>query len=318
MLSDFERKALFTWLEEFVDATFCPVFIVSAEDIDDIQRQLSENAKLQRLVETGRVKVFSKSALMSDFLGYLETWVATNPALAALNIWANEYELATNRLFQDMELLEPSWPSYVWQAATDDGIDPSYELAAVISANLLQRIDVVRFDVEAINATATLNSAAMRRVTQGRTTLPGHRLYDSMVLPGDLFSGKDDEVWVNVTPACHTVLSRHVDESGTPSPETVPLHLVRGVPLPVPTSKSKFSTQKKDHDGPNGMLVHAMLGDQPYAFSFRNQKVVTWGEVAANRIGRLLPPYITLLQQRNSAYLMNEGLPRVEFGLYEA
>jgi len=316
-LSDFQRQELFTWLESFIDQIFCPIFVISAEDVDDIRRQIDESNTLQRVMSTGRLAVFSKDSLMEDFLGHLENWVSSSPALAALNIWANEYERATDRLFQDMEQLESDWPAYVWKTATEDGVDPSYELATVISANLLHRIDVVQFDVPAITEFSSNSSQAMRRVTQGRTVLPKERLYETMVLPGDLFEGEDDnEVWVNITPACHTVLNRHTNAVGAPDPDGVALHLVRGVRLAMPTSSSSFKALKNRHDGPNGMLIHALFGDAPYAFSFRTQRLTTWGEIAHKRIGRLLPPYITLLQQRNAAYLMNEGVPRVSFELY--
>lgn len=316
-LSDFARSNLFEWLERFVEKVFCPIFIISAEDVADIERQLGENDSLQRLLSTGRIKVFPKHALMENFLQYLENWIASRPALAALNIWENENEFAKNRLFQDMDQLAPDWPAYVWQSAGKDGIDPSYELASVISANLLHRMDTLRFDVESIREfDGEPTSEAMRRVIQGRTTLPSARLYPTMILPGDLFADSDDGVvWVNVTPACHTVISRSQgSEEGEPG--EVDLNLVRGQRLERPTSRNTFGKQKKEHDGSNGMLVHVLLGDEPYAFSFKSRRMATWSEVSEQRIGRLLPPYITLLQQRHAAFLMNEGLPRVDSDLY--
>lgn len=316
-LSDFARSSLFEWLERFIEKVFCPIFIISAEDVADIERQLNDNASLQRLVGTGRVKVFPKQTLMENFLQYLEEWITSTPALAALNIWENENESAKNRLFQDMDQLAPDWPAYVWKNAGKDGIDPSYELASVISANLLHRMDTLRFDVDAIREfDGDPTREAMRRVIQGRTTLPGARLYPTMILPGDLFSDSDDGVvWVNVTPACHTVISR-TEGSGEDESGKVHLNLVRGQRLERPKSKSAFGKQKNDYDGPNGMLVHVLLGDEPYAFSFKSRRMATWNEVSEQRIGRLLPPYITLLQQRHAAFLMNEGLPRVDPDLY--
>ena len=316
-LSAFARTSMFGWLERFVQNVFCPIFIISAEDVADIERQIDENDSLRRLRETGRIRVFSKYDLMEDLFQYLENWIASRPALAALNIWENENEFAKNRLFQDMDQMAPDWPGYVWKSAEKDGIDPSYELASVISANLLHRMDTLRFDVESIREfRGELTGEAMRRVIQGRTTLPGERLYPTMILPGDLFEDSEDGVvWVNVTPACHTVISRS-QGSNEGVPGEVDLNLVRGQRLDRPTSKSAFGKQKKEHDGSNGMLVHVLLGDEPYAFSFKSRRMAKWSEVSDQRVGRLLPPYITLLQQRHAAFLMNEGLPRVDPDLY--
>jgi hypothetical protein len=317
-LSDFQRQELFAWLTLFMSQIFCPVFIVSAEDTADISRQVSENQALERAASTGRIAVFSKSSLLDDFVGYLENWVASRPALTALNIWANELESASNRLFLDMDDLAPDWPAYVWSNAKADGVDPSFELASVLSANLLHRIDPLSFEVPAIaEYTGELTRPAMRRVLQGRTALPGNRLYPTMVQPGDLFSDEDGNVlWLNVTPACHTVLNRPASPGEEPEPAAVILHLVKGTRLERPGSKSAFG-KLKEKDGPNGAVVHAVLDDAPVHFDFKDPQISTWGELEARRIGRLLPPYITLIQQRHAAFLMNEGLPRVDWSLYD-
>lgn len=318
-LSEFARQSLFDWLSTFVEQIYCPVFVVSAEDTDDITKQLREIDTFATALDRGRIAVFSKIDIMDNFIAYMEKWVSESAALSALNVWANEFERATDRLFHDLEELEPDWPAYVWKTAADDGVDPSFELASVLSANLLHRIDPLHFDVPAISDyQGQPTPAALRRVSYGRTTLPGERLYDSMVLPGDIFQDGEDEgcIWVNVTPACHTVLNRPAKGQEKPSPEKVPLHLVKGTRQERPTSKGEFS-RLKQLDGPNGVVIHTLLGDDPYAIDFKARRIATWGEVATSRIARLLPPYITLMQQRHAGFLMNEGLPSVDISLYQ-
>jgi hypothetical protein len=318
-LSEYQRLELFEWLESFTSTIFCPVFIVSAEDTSDIQRQIDENAKLAAVSATGRLAVFSKSSLLDDFVGYIENWVSSRPALMALNIWSNEVEAATNRLFLDMDELASDWPVYVWSNAAADSVDPSFELASILSANLLHRINPLSFDVPAIREhEGPLSKVAMRRVLQGRTALSGERLYATMVQPGDLFAGATDgEFWLNVTPACHTVLNRPSPGSGEAEPDKVILHLVRGQRVDRPVSKSKFGKLKEQQDSPNTAVVHTLLGDDPVVFDFRVPAIQPWGDLKDRRIGRVLPPYITLIQQQHSAFLMNEGLPRVDWNLYD-
>ena len=36
-----------------------------------------------------------------------------------------------------------------------------------------------------------------------------------------------------------------------------------------------------------------------------------WNNIKDNRIGRLLPPYITRVQQKYAHYLQRQGLPRI-------
>lgn len=317
-LSEFHRLELFEWLEAFTSTVFCPVFIVSTEDVADIERQIGENPDLAEVSRTGRLAIFSKSSLLDDFLGYIEEWLSSRPALIALNIWSNEVEAATNRLFLDMDRLASNWPVYVWSNAEVDKVDPSFELASILSANLLHRIDPLSFDVPAIREhDGPLSMPAMRRVLQGRTALHANRLYPTMVQPGDLFSGATErEFWLNVTPACHTVLNRLAPGKDHPEPDNVVLHLIRGERVDRPTSKNKFGRLKEQQDSPNTAVVHTLLGDDPVVFDFRAPAIRVWGDLKDTRVGRVLPPYITLIQQQHSAFLMNEGLPRVDWDLY--
>ena len=319
LLSDYAREELLDWLEAFLAAVFCPVFIVSAEDVDDISRRLSEVESLSRVVRTGRLRVFSKDEVRVNFLQYLDDWVASKPALAALNVWANEYEAATSRLFQDMDQLASDWPVYVWNVAEEDRVDPSFELASVLSANLLHRIDSLQFDLPGIREhTEKLEAATLRRVMRGRTLVLARSLYPTMVLPGDLFRDPDEDTifWVNVTPACHTVLNRPPSKDSAPDPDSVRLHLIPGELCDRPTSRKQLTTLEK-REGSNSMLVHTLLDDGPVLFKFKGSRHALWGEVRERRIGRLLPPYITLMQQKHAAFLMNEGVPRIGFDLYD-
>lgn len=46
-------------------------------------------------------------------------------------------------------------------------------------------------------------------------------------------------------------------------------------------------------------------------FSLKELEVMTWNEICDKRIGRLLPPFITKIQQKYSAYLQRQGLPAI-------
>lgn len=311
-LGDYQREALFVFLEKFMAQVFCPIFVVSAEDVADIERQITTDGRFGSPNLDTRIKVFGKRAVAADLVAHLEQWVESNLTLSVLKVWESQYEIARNRMFIDFNQLDSSWPTYVWRAALLDKVEPSYELATTVTANLLHRIDLMTFDGDKIagDLDKPLNSTSMRRVLNGRTVIPGHRLHDNVVMPGDMFLSDDDEtIWLNLTPACHTVPGR-LGEG-----EDVKLYVVPGVAQEFPPSKRQFENLTKE--SPNSFLVHALNEERPYLFDLKKALFVNWGGVSAQRIGRLLAPYITRAQQANAMFMQIEGVPRVTYALYE-
>lgn len=322
-LSDFQRAELFAFLADLMDRIFCPVFIVSGEDVEDIRRQLLQNPRLTLAngALDARIAIFPKDTIMTRLIEYLTQWVSRSPALSALLAWENEHEAAKNKLFLDLNTTEPDWPVYIWRAADKDEVDPAFELASVISTNLLNRFNPVAFDGEALQAAAFADSGeARRRVSQGRTTLSADRLSDRMVLPGDIFElpgGVEGEVWINVSPACHTVgrvTGKLAD--GSEEREPVRLHLLKGYVQPWPKSEGDLKNMNSK-DRTNSLVVHTLLDGSPYKFVFAEARIEEWNHIREFRRARLLPPFITRLQQLHAAYIQSEGLPLVTLGLYQ-
>ncbi|WP_148061102.1 hypothetical protein [Frondihabitans sp. PhB188] len=313
-LSGYARDELFRFLQELLATVFCPIFIISAEDVADIQRQLEEDHRFGGKELDTRIKVFGKSAVVDDLINDLSTWVENNLALSVLRVWEQEYEKAKNRLFIDLNKLDSNWPIYVWQNAIDDKVEPSFELATTLTANLLHRIDLVKFDTEtmlAASENAQLASSAMRKVLNGRTVIPANRLHLNVVMPGDMFfdSENPDQIWLNLTPACHTVPGRLKDG------EDMRLFVVPGTKQPHPPSKTKFTDLNRDN--PNSFVVHVLHDDSPYIFNLKASEYVLWSEAGPRRVGRLLAPYITRAQQANAMFMQIEGVPRTSYELYK-
>lgn len=318
-LSAFERKKLFDFLEELMKVVYCPIFIVSREDAGDIRRQVGENEQLKNTAGEldARITVFPKHVLMDDILSHLTTRVEESAALSVLTTWDQEFDAARNRLFIDFNDMEPDWPVYVWRMAIKDGVDAAFELSSVISSNLLTRVNPVAFEHASINdPESPATGAAVRKVLQGRTFVKNSRLSDRMVFPGDIFrfeNSDPDVVWINISPVCQTV-ARPASNGSDPAP--VRLHLIRGTRADV-GSKTKFNALESRRKGPTGEAVHTLLDESPYYFEFADADFRLWDEVKESRIGRLLAPYSTRFQQKHAAYLQAEGLPRVDWGLYE-
>lgn len=312
-LSAYEREKLYDFVDALLERVFCPVFIISAENTDGIKTQLLQHQSFVTASESldPRLAVFSKAILMADIVAHLTQWVEATPALQALITWAREQDRAKNRLFIDFNELAPDWPAYVWRAATADGVDAGYELASVISTNLLNRVDPVTFDASALSAyNGDLPHESMRKVAAGRTMLSADRLPEKMIFPGDLFAFPDDsdaDVWMNVSPVCQTV--------GRDS-NPIMLHLIHGTREDLPSSQTAFSKLHNRSKGPTGTVIHALFDGNPYYFSFGRARISSWEDAKPHRKGRLLPPFVTRVQQMHAAYLQSEGVPSVTSELY--
>lgn len=323
-LSDFQRQRLYDFIALLMGRIYCPVFIVSAEDTESIEKQISQNSALLRAdgALDERIKVFPKQVVLNHLDTYVSEWVGKSPALSALTAWDKEQSRAVNRLFVDLNEGAPDWPVYIWQAASADEVDQAYELTTAINTNLINRFQPIEFDPEVMSKDPQDGSgAARRRVSQGRTAIPSSALSDRMVLPGDIFKFDDargGEVWINVSPACHTVgrvIKRNPD--GSEEHEAVRLHLLRGVKQAWPKNAGDLRNMDSK-DRSNSLVLHTVLDGEPYKFTFADARIESWSDVKALRVARLLPPFITRLQQLHAAYIQSEGLPKVTLALYEA
>ena len=63
--------------------------------------------------------------------------------------------------------------------------------------------------------------------------------------------------------------------------------------------------------GDSNAIVFCIDDQKTIDFRFKNLELKEFSELKDNRIGRLLPPYITLIQQRYALYLQRQGLPRI-------
>ena len=154
-----------------------------------------------------------------------------------------------------------------------------------------------------------------RSKSELRTVLEGERFLKkidpSHIGTGDVFketvrTGADEKAlyYINIKAQCD--LQRDTDPS---------LYLIVGQELiqkangkidNIHFSKGEF-IEKSNHS-----VVAFIDGGKIVEFSFNMDLTIKkWSEYKEKRIGRLLPPYITRIQQRYALYLQRQGLPSI-------
>lgn len=293
-----------------------PVFIFTNEGIDEVVGELNADAELRRSVEERHILVLSKSAVAGKLYEVLEQdYAASIPSVLTLKKWERAHHKAANQLFKDLHNRAPYWPVMMWQTFDDDDVPAEYELERLINRLVEARMEPMGLDlngfVPEVEAQRKKDENAyrgsMQKVLEGERFLRDERLKADIFAPGDVFcfTGAPDAVtyYINIRAECDCL-------HGSDSTE---LYLLRAKEIPNAESRinPKFGnfTDEKDIEA----IVYAMFDGKTFAVQFKDMKIKTIKSMAKEyaRVGRLLPPFLTRVQQRYSAYIQRPGLPRI-------
>ena len=310
------------FVRKLIRDLYCPIFIISNVNVAAIWGRLEDGLNeydIQQL--RARVLIRSKTQAEGSLLEVLAEWIKEHPAIYALKTWERGYERAKAELFRDFQQSAVGWPGILWQTSGKDRINPHHSLTETISRNLLHRMSPSLFSDELISATADAQSLdSVRRVLYQQAVIPVSRLYDDVIMPGDFFFEEDEQrhppqhIDICITPACDLVVR------GETKADDIRMLMVRASPVPDNelSDKGKIDRLLKSSESTTSVLLdHLVPEDAMYRVRFKNWYVTTWGDVKNSRRGRLLDPYVTLLQQRYALFSQRQGLPRLPKDFYK-
>ena len=315
---------------------YCPIFIISNHDVESIWTQLQDGLDEDEIQQLkARTLVRSKTQDAGSLLESLDEWIVKHPAVYALKTWERGYERAKATLFTDFQRSAIDWPGILWRNSSIDGVNPNHDLTETISRNLLHRMDPNLFSADLILSTEDSNSLdSVRRVLHQHAVLPVERLHRDVIMPGDFFfeeapndqedaeddTGAQDEqtflpqtIDICLTPACDLVARNQ-------APDGVKMFMVRSSLVTDAELSSKKAIKRlldSSESTTFALLHHLVPEDAMYRVRFGDWFVTTWGEVRNRRRGRLLDPYVTLLQQRHALFSQRQGLPRLPDDFYK-
>ena len=318
-LSEQNAVEVAAFVEKLLKSLYCPIFILTNESVEAIRAELAARLDVDEAQLEPRILVRSKTAVADGLFDELDEWVRTHPAVYALKRWELGYEAARREMFADFELASSQWPRILWSTSKTDDVNPNFELTETISRNILHRFEPLVFDSAVLEAEAPEDDSAiaLRRVVHRNAVVAGKALHADVIMPGDFFAvdATDDsqsKILINVTAACDLV------PRGDTTLDTLEMTLLEGSLLSV----DEYDTNKKrerivDRPMPGSEVIWVLREDaRPYRVAFRNPRRETWGEHKDARVGRLLEPYITLLQQRFALHFQRQGVPRLPEGYY--
>lgn len=301
------------FLKQIRNQFFIPIFIFSNEEPNDIILALEEGGLYDKN-KSNHIFVKRKSEVedSSNLFEAIENWIKSTPSIYVLKEWEISLKKAKNNLFGDFYHVSSNWPKILQETFEEDGVNKNYELNSLIYKNLIARTSSVLFDDEILKLeTNPVTAEELRRVLECERFL----IKDLPDIPafGDIF--KEEYIdngetkfryFINIRPDCDILREG----------EKAKLYCIKGRIIDETTINSETETNIEFTKGClvekiNNAYIPFIDGGKIIEFQLKNLEIKTWKELKAKRIGRLLPPFITRLQQKYTFYLQRQGLPAI-------
>jgi hypothetical protein len=306
------RQAI-EFLKRLKGVCVAPVFVFTNEDVADVEEQIKKHPELHTAGDPSHILVKSKGDVKdAGIFEVLSTWMKQAPSVYVLKKWERAYASAKNELFHDFYAKSVHWPLVLWSTYKEDHVPPSAELGNLIGRNLLSRMipfdfDLTSFDAafKALEKDGSKNHDAVIKVLEGERFLPKNRLHGDVLAPGDIFK-KGGNFYANIRPDCDCIA-----REGEVQAE-IKAYLLKGSKITNAKIVERLNPKYGNiSESDTESVIFGMTAGTTVSFQFGELLVEASGGWMGHRIGRLLPPYLTRLQQRYSAYLQRPGLSRI-------
>lgn len=296
-------------IKDILGKTFCPIFIITQESIDEIKRVLDAAGITQGGFHS-RILFCSKSALLENanrFFVIVRDWISKNAPIYVLKKWECAIRNAKKDVFQELEPHQ-DWPGVVWESLNQDGDDANASMLELVNTMVSSRaISYCTFakkmmrpiDLENVENIAKIISAE-RYMSIGldkKTSYP--------IMAGDVFKEAEGRYLINIRASCDTI------RKSNPTMYVLSCFELDSMPVEYAGKDKKIVSQ-------GGQLVRWDKSFiMPYSIESKTvevdfsslQVVGATDELVNKRIGRLLTPFLTRLQELYSAHMVREGLP---------
>lgn len=329
------RSANFDFIRSLLDETALPIIIASNADIDSIRSELTDAFPDQVGVLEERLHVFSKSELEVSLFESIGSWIDSRPALKALRAWNRAYVEAEIAAFHQFSRAEEDWVVAVQRAAIADGASFAVTLRDLLASNTVNRIGPLPIEMPDAPSGALQNAAALRQVLHFSAVIPDAALDADEPGTGDLYVRADAiepyaEIRILLTPECdlargdswrftYLPATRKVPTASRPSNKRVEsigkpdrLHLVTALLTPA---GDEYDIALKEWESTPvrrpraGADAGALDPDGTGASEVESDGDALWP--GFKRVGRLLDPYLTHIQQNFALATIRKGLPRL-------
>ncbi len=294
---------------------FIPVFIFTNESADDVITAISEQTpSLYNTVvrEKNFIFIEQKTNLVRN-RGFevVQDWISENASVYTLKSWEQAFYNAKRSLFSSMYERSPDWPRVFWKSYSDDGTDASSSIMQLINESLLGRMKTDVLEENALhrddnNESDNVSDAEIRSLISEACLIRQDLLPEGEIRTGDLFKTSGGKYLINIRPDCDCVPRGRGQTSND-----VELYCIQGKKMSISQVCCAFHRNGYFLEKVMESIVFAADEGKSIRFDFRRLCKIKYGTMKEKRIGRLIHPYITRIQQRYTQYLQRQGLPTI-------
>lgn len=308
-MQDSNKQSNLAFLRAISSKCYNPVFIFTNEDIEEIKEIINSEFNLTDHKQNNFF-VLSKTDIEKNgqFLESIEKWIMDNPSIYLLKEWEMQYKRGKYDLFTQFYKYSAYWPNILWDNFKADGANESMEMNELVIRNLMSRIAPYEFEEKIFEKTnKEISADELCNVLEGDRFISAELLHQDDIATGDLFRKDEDGeliYYLNIRAQC--------DIARDSNPK---LYLIKGKILERNADSGKYlefdSANGTFNEKINDCIIPFIDNGKVIKFKLRDLHIMKFNELKNYKIGKILPPYITRIQQKYAAYHQRQGLPRI-------
>ncbi len=336
------EKRLVSFIRKLLSDTFVPIFIFTGKSEDMVTDSLRDES-LWRDEGPNRIFVKQKSDIHTEeaLFSSIEEWVKSMPSVYVLKCWEGAARQAKTAMFNELYDCSPNWTGIIWEMLKGDSRDNIKEFGDFVTRQFVNRIGEYTFEENIISKEPAVNADELLRVVQGERYIT-YTKPQVMAYTGDLFR-EDDTYYLNVRAQCDLArepdpelylisgkaLSAadialedirltsdkrlHVDNLSYTLDEVDAIFgsvaKLKKLNYAIAKQKNKAFFSHGNIIGKKIEIIIPCIAEQgALKFSLDIAKMQKYSEIRGKLIGRILPPYITQIQQSCASHIVREGV----------
>lgn len=343
-----QEQNIIQFISKLLCEVFIPVFIFTSKSVDSIKRTLRDaelwnDDKENRIFIKQKNDINTEAQLF----GEIEKWIKTMPSVYVLKEWEKNISKSKDAMFLELYGYSPNWVKIIWDMLKEDSIENHREFGDFVTRNLNNRIEKYEFDENIIGAQRDISPEELSRVVEGERYFVYHT-QPEQAYTGDLFKdgnkyylniraqcdlSRMDGDSDKYNPKLYCIKGKKLRSKDIVTDD---IRMSTEGKLRFGVDKS-FSLDemckicKNDDElqkfNNNFVNYRNRIFFRKGAFLERNDKVIIgcianeqvlqfdldisikeFSDVRDKRIGRILPPYITRIQQKCAQNMVREGV----------